>query len=441
MNIFSSFKLESNNQNTFRIGLGSGFLLYYFYGILDYFLMPVHYHIAWIIRFAFLGPILTVPFILSYRKWYQIYIDKTINVLIYISQLGIFLMIFTAIPVEKAYEDYYVGLILVILWAAFIFRMASNALFILVLFTIIVYNIYMIFYQKLLSFGKSSDQFAIFINNDTFLIASGFIAIAGSILIRNYQKKITEEKTRLNHALQKAKESDQIKTSFLNTMSHEIRTPLNGIIGFSSILINEPEIDGKSEMAEAINRQGYQLLNVLTSILEFSELQSKDDLGTQELISISDHKQYLEKTFTHLQNKLEKYSNSFILDIDHKCDLQFIYIFRNKFHSVLSAIIENAIKFSEKGPIKVGIEIVNGSNVVWYIKDEGIGITNEQDYDIFNNFSQMESGHNRKFGGIGMGLSISKRIINLMEGDIWYERNKKIGTTFYISLPNSYRKV
>ncbi|NOR88407.1 MAG: hypothetical protein GQ527_12435, partial [Bacteroidales bacterium] len=293
MNLFLLLNTEQNNQFTFRVGLIAGFILYAFYGYLDLYMLPDHYQTAWLIRFAFIGPIILLAFGFSYFSWFQQYLEKIIVYVVFLSQIGVFSILFLASANEKAYNFYYVGIILVIYWAAFIFRMKNIMLLLLVISTIITYNIYVFFFQYIDFANISPSEFAIFINNETYLIASSFVAMIGSNFIESYQNKIIKEKARLQVALNKAEESDKIKSSFLSTMSHEIRTPLNGIIGFSNILSEEPEIENRVELTEGINRQGYQLLDVLSSMLEFSELQSAKDLGELEKITFDSLKVFV----------------------------------------------------------------------------------------------------------------------------------------------------
>lgn len=108
---------------------------------------------------------------------------------------------------------------------------------------------------------------------------------------------------------------------------------------------------------------------------------------------------------------------------------------------MLTIIIDNAVKFSDEGEIQLIVDKVNESGLILQIKDEGIGIDSSKTVDVFDNFYQIESGHNRKYEGIGMGLSFAKKLVELMDGNIWCEPNEDAGSSFFIHLPNCIRPV
>lgn len=429
------------SPNTFRIGILSGFVLYSAYGFLDYFMLPETHQFAWSIRFYLLGPSLIIPFVLSYQKKFKELLGLFTTLLVIIAQIGIFLMIFNAYPKEGGHDNYYVGLVLVILWAAFIFKLNYKIIAITSFSTIIIYAYFAITLQNMMMLGTKDPRFPTFFNNTLFLTSMSLLASIGSYLIDDYNKKLQNEKKQIQLALAKSRESDRIKTSFLSTMSHEIRTPLNGIIGFSDILLDDPDKEDIEVAAKSINRQGYQLLKVLSSILEFSELQSKDDLGKMEKVGM---KVFIHRNFSNFdlyKSRHDKPDASLQIDFPEEITNKFLYIQYDKLESVINAILENAVKFGDNKPVLMYGEIIHESGIVISIKDQGIGITADHGEAVFENFRQVESGHNRKFDGIGMGLTMSKKIVNFMNGSIWYETNSDQGTTFHVHIPNCLRKV
>lgn len=440
MPLFSVLDASSNSAGTFRLGIVAGFILYSIFGVLDYFMLPSNYINAWEIRFYFVGPSLVIPLILSFSKWFEKYINLFTILLLGIAQIGIFMMIFMAKPYEGAYYSYYMGLILVILWAAFIFKIKSIALSVLVLFTWIIYITYAILFQKLTSHGYHAPQFAYFFNNSLFLISITSLAIVGNYLIDQYYNKLNTENANLEKALQKAQESDQIKSNFLSTMSHEIRTPLNGIIGFSDIMIHENHHQNFDEMAKVINRQGIQLLNIVDSILQYVEIQNKSDLGEKTQIKSHELLHVVHREFDYVINKFHKPDIELKIQDFFNGQFQYLYTYKKVFFDIVKALLENAVKFSESGEVSVIFKVINDSDLILQIKDEGIGISIDKSEDIFDHFYQIESGHNRKYEGIGMGLSFTKKVVDLMDGKIWYEKNEGPGSSFYIYLPKSIRK-
>lgn len=428
------------DPKTFRIGILAGFILYSIYGFLDYFMLPETYQQAWIFRYAILGPFLVFPYFLSYYKRFQNYLGLTTVLSIFIAQIGIFLMIFNALPHEKGHDDYYMGLVLVILWAAFILKTDKWMVIITASLTVIIYVYHAIFYQNMLSLGMQGPQFATFLNNTLFLSSMSILAAIGSYLIDKYEMQLQSEKKQLQIALKKSEESDRTKMNFLNTMSHEIRTPLNGIIGFSEILMENPNEEEIPEIVEVINRQGYQLLNVLTNILDFSQIQSAEDLGEKEKIGMKVflHRNYsnfdlFKSAFNKPNASLEiKFSEEIL---DHNLYIQF-----DKLQAIINAILDNALKFGGDSTVEMDAKISHQTGLIISIKDKGIGLHEKNTDAVFEVFSQLNTGHSREYQGIGMGLSISKKIISFMNGSIWYKKNKDEGTTFFVHIPDCLRK-
>ena len=439
MELINLYFSEKNKAFNFRANLFVGYILYIGFGILDYYMLHDNYLSAWKVRYLILSPIIILTFFISYFKWFEKYLTHAIVAFMYLAQISIFIIIDFATPTENAFDQYYVGLILLIFVAAFIFRLSKTILIWLSTFTFIVYNFQILLHHSFSLSHLNNSEFAHFISSNTFLISTSLLAVFGSIIIGNFMKIIDKEKEILTKALLKAKESDKTKTSFLNTMSHEIRTPLNGIIGFSDLLLGDFDITEKKELLQGVNRQAYHLLNILTSMLEYSQLQSKEDLGEKKKKSLKSLEMEIINIFNFHQDKLKKINIQLVLEIDKGQTDSYIFTYQDKFKSVIEAVIENSIKFSKFGQVKVKLSVLNGKNILLSICDKGIGIDNGLEQSIFKDFSQLETAHNRTYSGIGMGLSISNKIISLMEGKIWYEKNEGKGTTFFISIPNIYR--
>lgn len=440
-----SFRLninaDYNSPNTFRIGVLAGIIIYSAFGFLDIYMLPEGYEYALKIRFAFVFPSLIIPIILSFFDRFKKYTAYLALFTLAIAQTGLFLIIFNAKPYEAAYYDYYIGLILLILWGAFIFKIEFKYLVIFVFVTWGIFSYHLIFNQKLLSFGEQTQQFAQFLNSHFFMYSVSSMAIVGSLLIDGYYSILQKEKKNLEGALEKLKETDKIKSNFLSTMSHEIRTPLNGILGFSDILLNNPEPEDIEIASKAIQRQGQSLLTILTSILEYSQLQNVNDLGEKEMLPISTFLRRVNNSFEFFVKKYNRPQLSLSLNYDPGIFKHFFLIQPDRFEIVVNAILENAIKFSNNGKIELTMEKSTNKGIIIGVKDEGIGLDEKVQEQVFQHFQQVESGHNRKFDGIGMGLTIAHKIVQLMEGKIWYKKNAAEGTTFYIFIPNCYRKV
>jgi len=257
--------------------------------------------------------------------------------------------------------------------------------------------------------------------------------------IRNITERVKKEKE-LIIAKEKAEESDQLKTEFLNNMSHEIRTPLNGILGFSKLL-DKPELEfnKRKHYTSIIQNSGNQLLQIIDDILEISRLETKqvkilnnevclNDLLLQ-LFSIFDIKAKENQTPLYLKKGLPDRESTILTD-------------ETKLNKILSNLLENAIKFTNQGFIEMGYKIVPdgtdvplGMSLQLYIKDTGIGIDAEMQKTVFERFSQVEKKLSQKVGGLGLGLSLAKENVELLGGKIDLESEKGKGTTFFVTLP------
>ncbi|MFA9370217.1 MAG: PAS domain S-box protein [Labilibaculum antarcticum] len=236
----------------------------------------------------------------------------------------------------------------------------------------------------------------------------------------------------LKKAKEKAEESDQLKTEFINNMSHEIRTPMNGILGFSDLL-NEPNItDSKRQQYhKIIHNSGNQLLRIIDDILEISELGTKqvriqiEELCLNdflsELFSIFESKAKINKTPLYLKNDLSDIEITLLTD-------------PYKLNRIVSNLLENALKFTDNGSIELGCKLQN-NNLLIYVKDTGIGVHPAKQKLIFERFSQEDKEMSQIVGGLGLGLSIANENAKLLGGNITLESEKGKGATFYLSIP------
>jgi signal transduction histidine kinase len=395
-------------------------------------MLPVNYKKVWIIRFLIIDPALIFVYLLSYNHKFINRARNLLRILLILGQIGIISMVYIADVNEEAYWAYYAGLILVILWSGFIFRFKLFETILFFISTIIFYNIVAIFFQKLLCYSIHSKEFAWFLGNNFFLISASLLAIIGAYYLEKYKKEIKEENQRYIIAKEKAEKSDLLKTAFLTNMSHEIRTPLNGLMGFSKLLANDNiSIEKKIAYSNNIHKSGNQLVNIIDNILEISRIQTGQINLIKSKFSINQILIELYENYNPLANKKE-----IELKIIQKLNdnRQFVYSDKLRLLEVLHSILDNAIKFTKNGHIYIGVEQINDF-LQFSIEDTGIGIDQEALTSIFNKFVQEEIELTRNYGGIGLGLTIAKSLIELLGGKISAKSIKDKGSTFYVTLP------
>jgi hypothetical protein len=252
-----------------------------------------------------------------------------------------------------------------------------------------------------------------------------------------------QAESELLNAKIKAEESDKLKSIFLANMSHEIRTPMNSIMGFSSLL-GEKNLSEESKLQyiDIINSSSNRLLQLINDIIDLSKIEARQlsinlsECNLSELLSNSI------ESFRKSELLLRKPEIKLVLNLPEEYDKIKFLSDGVRIQQVLDNLISNAIKYSTHGRIDTGciIKSENGKEFIeFYVKDDGIGISSETGDIVFERFRQVEEG--RYHEGAGLGLSISKGIIELLGGKIWFISELNIGSTFYFSIPyNSYKK-
>jgi signal transduction histidine kinase/CheY-like chemotaxis protein len=251
---------------------------------------------------------------------------------------------------------------------------------------------------------------------------------------RNHLELLVKDRTdELENARRKAIESDKLKSSFLANMSHEIRTPMNAIVGFASLLgSNDLSNEKKEEYIEIIKNNSELLLVLINDILEISLIEANQIKINKSLFEVNAILRELENYF-QLRNT-KKIDLRFIIEnIKTKVAINSDPI---RFRQVMTNLLSNALKYTETGSIHFGYHIKD-TRVEFYVADTGIGI-NKKDYDkIFDHFHKVETNRIKLYRGAGIGLSISKKLVELMDGAIWIESEEGKGSVFRFTLPYS----
>lgn len=233
-------------------------------------------------------------------------------------------------------------------------------------------------------------------------------------------------------AKQKAEESDKLKSNFLATMSHELRTPLNAVIGFANLIYEEDNIDEIHDYSRIIHNNSKMLLNLIEDVFDVSLIESDQIQIDQRKFDLIKAIREVYEIFPMELNMLDKLDLDFKLIFDRDSFDFFGDEFRIK--QILTNLIRNALKFTKKGFIHLELKIVE-HYIDLKVIDSGIGISKEKMSEIFGLFRQVEEGSKRSFGGAGLGLSISKRLAKMMNGDILVESEINKGSTFTLRLP------
>lgn len=247
---------------------------------------------------------------------------------------------------------------------------------------------------------------------------------------RAYLEELKKEKL-------KAENSDKLKSAFLANMSHEIRTPMNAIIGFSEIL-KDPGLtaDERAEFIGHINTNGETLLNLIEDIIDIAKIESGHIRIEPATTNLNEMFHELELSMNEVRKIHANDQVQLINDQANANQQDFIWTDPLRLRQVLINLLTNALKFTETGTVRFGYQIKHDrQRLLFYVRDTGIGIPEDKLQVIFERFRKVYSFETKHYRGTGLGLYISKTIINHMEGEIWVNSSVGEGSTFYFEIP------
>ena len=241
---------------------------------------------------------------------------------------------------------------------------------------------------------------------------------------------------KLSVARQEADEANRAKSAFLANMSHELRTPLNAIIGYSDMLAEDAKTLGQAQFSDDLNKihtSGQHLLSLISNILDLSKIEA-GKMGVY--LDKVDIRRMVDEVGATVRSLIEKGGNEYRIEFLNEPVT--ILADELKLKQILINLLGNAAKFTENGKIELITRFGRDSDKDWVyfvVRDDGIGIPEDQSANLFSPFTQVDASSTRKFGGTGLGLSISRSYCNMMGGDLILSSEQGKGSCFEVRLP------
>lgn len=249
--------------------------------------------------------------------------------------------------------------------------------------------------------------------------------------VNGFPSSMDALKKELISTKKRAEQAENLKSAFLNNISHEIRTPLNGILGFLDFFSNDLSLEDRDQFIEIMRKSGERLLQTVDNIIEMSKLES-GNLGLSP--NIFNLMEAIHEFRKETEHKYSHFNIDFICSFEGIKESTMVGADRIRMIQIMRNLIDNAFKFTKEGFVKLTLKQKNNI-LIAEVEDTGIGISNKDRSIIFEPFYQADFKLNRKFEGNGLGLTISKKLIQLMGGDLTYESIESKGAKFICTFP------
>lgn len=441
---FSNSYIESTKKHN-RIVLFIGILIYASFGLLDLHAGPELSIKFWMIRFGFVLPIAFAVLLLSFLKKSNLFIQFSLSFASYISGLGILKMIEVANPPINYL--YFTGLMLIFICLYSFFRIKFLWAVVTGVLILITYELYSIFsynHPAVISQSISS-----------FFIAANIIGMISTYTIEYYirkdylktdmlnnekekvteanlllEKRVEERTKELSISKELAEKSEKLKTEFLAQMSHEIRSPINTILNLSYLIKNEEGELSKDEINDCyagLTHAGERIVRTIDLILNMSEIQLKSYEYNSKRFDLAEVLEKLTKQLQYLA-----LTKGLDLKLIKNCEDSFLIADEYTIYQIFDNLINNAIKYTNAGKISVILSDESENRLRVEVIDTGIGISEKYLPNIFDSFTQEESGYTRRYDGNGLGLTLVKNYCDLNNAEISVESKKGSGSKFIV---------
>lgn len=404
-----------------------GALLFAGFIVLDLFIVPSVAHLFWFIRFLVAVPAFMFCLWATFQPWYERCDQFLLSCLIIVAGLSIVAMIVIAPPPGN--QTYYAGLILVLMLAyslppiRFVWSVLSSSLIILS--------------YEVVAIGIVETPQLILINNNFFFISAYIFGMLSSYSLEFHARrdfmnlyKLEQARDELREAKEAAEAANKSKSEFLANMSHEIRTPMTAILGFTDYML-DPDLteSEKHQAAHTVRRNGEHLLQIINDILDISKIEA----GKLEVERIPCP---LGQLVAEVQSLMQVWADAKKLPL--KVEIlgavpESIQSDPTRLKQILVNLLGNAIKFTDTGGVRLIVRFVGDlaePSIQFEVIDTGLGMTKDQADRLFQPFTQADSSTTRKYGGSGLGLNISKRLAEMLGGDITVETKLGKGSVF-----------
>lgn len=252
-------------------------------------------------------------------------------------------------------------------------------------------------------------------------------------LSESLEKVIAQRTSQMQKARDDALNALKVKSEFIANMSHELRTPMNGVLGILSLLRDDDLTDSQRELVEIAQTSGEHLLMVINDVLDFSKIEANKlnlNIGPIEL------REYIKAVCKPFELQSEQKGVSFEYSIDDEVPDD-IKSDKLRLTQILTNLLSNAVKFTKQGFVKLSVSLPNSDDKSLFricVQDSGIGISKDKISSVFSAFEQADSSITREFGGTGLGMNITQRLVNKLGGTISLESELSKGTSFYVDL-------